>query len=62
MDLLVQIEKKVKKKVIYKIKELNNKELFITKANIKKLKLYHNIAPKISFSKIVNSVIRWAKI
>ena len=62
MDLLKQIEKKVKKKVNYKIKELHDKELFITKANINKLKLKHNITPKISFSEIVSSVIRWAKI
>ncbi len=62
MSLLNQIEKKVKKKIIKKVEKLKNKELFITKANIKKLKLNHNMAPKISFSKIVNSVIRWAKI
>ena len=62
MSLLNQIEKKVKKKVIYKIEKLNNKELFIAKANIKKLKLYNNLTPKASFNKIVNSVIRWAKI
>ncbi len=62
MHLINLIEKKVKKKINYKIEQLNNKELFITKANIGKLKLKHNIAPKISFNKIVNSVIRWAKI
>ena len=62
MDLINQIEKKVKKKVIFKVKKLNNKELFITKANINKLKLKYKIAPKISFNEIVNSVTRWAKI
>ena len=50
-ELLSQL---IKKKVIYTIKEINDKELFITKANIRKLKLYHNIAPKISFSKIID--------
>ena len=33
MDLVNLIEKKVKKKVNYKIKRIHNKELFITKAN-----------------------------
>ncbi len=62
IDLLNQIEKKVRKKIAYKIENINNKELFVTKANINKIKSNHNIAPKISFSKIVNSVIKWAKI
>ena len=62
MDLVNLIEKKVKKKVNYKIKEMHNKELFITKANINKIKSKYNIMPKISFSKIVSSVVKWAKI
>ena len=62
MDLVNLIEKKVKKKVNYKIKEMHNKELFITKANINKIKSKYNIMPKMSFSKIVSSVVKWAKI
>ena len=62
MDLVNLIEKKVKKKVNYKIKRIHNKELFITKANINKIKSKYNIMPKISFSKIVSSVVKWAKI
>ena len=62
MDLVNLIEKKVKKKVNYKIKEMHNKELFITKANINKIKSKYNIMPKNSFSKIVSSVVKWAKI
>ena len=62
MDLVNQIEKKVKKRINYKIEEMHNKELFITKANINRLKLKYNMLPKKSFSEIVNSVIRWSKI
>ena len=62
MDLVNLIEKKVKKKVKNKIKEMHNKELFITKANINKIKSKYNIMPKMSFSKIVSSVVKWAKI